>query len=257
LRERFRKAQDSRALRDLADDLAGDSRAGAQKLAALCLRQLQRVDAEARRVDALFQIRREWAAKGAKLIAGVDEVGVGPLVGPVVAAAVILPEQIDLPRLNDSKKLSAKTREALDEAIRQQAIAYSISEVDAPTIDSLNIYHAALEAMRRAVEGLGVTPDHVLVDAREIPGISISQSALVHGDARDGSIAAASILAKVHRDARMTALAARYPEYGFERNMGYPTAEHRDALERYGALPEHRRSFAPVAAAPVRPAPLI
>jgi len=244
-------------LRDLADDLAGDARDGAQKLAALCLRRLQRLDAEARRVDALFQIRHEWAAKGAKLVAGVDEVGVGPLVGPVVAAAVILPEQVDLPRLNDSKKLSSKTRETLDAAIREQAIAYAIAEVDAATIDSLNIYYAALEAMRRAVEGLRVIPDHILVDAREIPGISISQSALIHGDARDGSIAAASILAKVHRDAHMTALAELYPEYGFERNMGYPTVEHRKALERYGALPEHRRSFGPVAAAPVRAVPFV
>jgi ribonuclease HII len=168
------------------------------------------------------------------------------LAGPVVAAAVVLPRKVDLPGLNDSKKLSADARERLSASIRQQAVAFSVAEVDPADIDRLNIYHAGLEAMYRAVVGLDPEPGHVLVDARTVPRISQDQTALVGGDAIDGSIAAASILAKVHRDQLMRAFDLRYPGYGLGRHMGYPTPEHLRALQRLGPSPIHRRSFAPV-----------
>ncbi|MBW2712199.1 MAG: ribonuclease HII [Deltaproteobacteria bacterium] len=249
LQKRFRSAQSQAALTELQELLASDTRTGAVALVGRCAKRLQKLEAETRRMHKIFSLRADLVLKGAQWVAGVDEVGVGPLVGSVVAAAVILPDKPDLPGLNDSKKLTAAVRERLDQSIREQAIAFCIAEVDPPTIDRLNIYHAALEAMRRAVVGLSQSPDHVLVDARTIPGIEIPQTPIVHGDAEDGSIAAASVLAKVYRDEQMQQLHARYPEYGFDHNMGYPTQEHRDALERLGALPEHRRSFGPVAVA--------
>jgi ribonuclease HII len=164
-----------------------------------------------------------------------------------VAAAVVLPDAVDLPGLDDSKKLSRLMRERLDTAIREQALGIGIGEVTPAEIDRLNIYRASLEAMRRAVKSLPAEPDHLLVDARRIPGVSIDQTSLVHGDARDGSIAAASIVAKVYRDALMTELSARYPGYGLDRHMGYGTAQHFDALRQLGASPIHRRSFRAVA----------
>jgi ribonuclease HII len=252
LQKRFSTAQSQAALHELLSVLASDARTGAVALAQRCTKRLQKLETETQRMHKLFERRAELVSQGAQWIAGVDEVGVGPLVGPVVAAAVILPDKPDLPGLNDSKKLTPAVRERLDKAIREQAIAFCIAEVDPLTIDELNIYHAALEAMRRAVVGLGQSPDHVFVDARTIPKISHPQTAIVGGDAEEGSIAAASVLAKVYRDGLMQKLHARYPEYGFDRNMGYPTQEHRDALERLGALPEHRQSFGPVAAVPMR-----
>ncbi len=253
LQARFREAQDVVSLAALRDDLCEDSRVGAVALAERCVRRMVKLEAEQVRLRGLFEMRAALVANGARYVAGVDEVGVGPLVGPVVAAAVILPEQVHLPGLNDSKKLSAGVREKLDRAIREQAVAFSVAEVDPPTIDRLNIYHAALEAMRRAVMGLGLAPDHLLVDARTIPGTKVPQTPVVGGDAKDASIAAASIVAKVHRDGLMRVLHARFPEYGFDRNMGYPTQEHREALARFGALSEHRKSFGPVAESPLRP----
>jgi ribonuclease HII len=174
---------------------------------------------------------------------------VGPLAGPVVAGAVILPEVVDLPRINDSKKLTPQAREELDAAIRQQAIAVGIGEVSPVEIDQRNIFQASLEAMRRAVHALDPKPDFLLVDARTVPGVGTPQKALIHGDAIDGSIAAASIVAKVYRDRLMRELDERYPGYGFARHMGYGTAMHIDALGRLGASDVHRRSFAPVAQA--------
>jgi ribonuclease HII len=252
LQKRFRAAQSQAALTELQSLLETDARAGAVALARRCAKGLEKLEAETQRMHKLFARRAHLVLQGAQWIAGVDEVGVGPLVGPVVAAAVILPDKPDLPGLNDSKKLTAATRERLDQAIREQAVSFCIAEVDPPTIDKLNIYHAALEAMRRAVVGLAKAPDHVFVDARTIPKIQVPQTPIVHGDAEEGSIAAASILAKVYRDQQMQELHTRFPEYGFDRNMGYPTQEHREALEKLGALPEHRRSFGPVAAARMR-----
>jgi ribonuclease HII len=235
-------------LQRFADALRADPRRGAQNLAERALRRLAILVAERVRVDRMFELRRSLFEAGWRGIAGVDEVGVGPLAGPVVAAAVILPERVDLPGINDSKKLGREVREKLALAIRQQAVAISIGAVSPQEIDQQNIYRASLEAMRLAVAGLTPAPDYCLVDARTIPGTAIRQQALIHGDAIDGSIAAASIVAKVHRDRIMAELDARHPGYGFARHMGYGTAAHLEALDRLGASPVHRRSFRPVAA---------
>jgi len=235
--------------REFLDALRRDGRRGARDLALRLERRRLAEVAEAARLAALFERRRRLFASGARLVAGVDEVGMGPLAGPVVAVAVILPERVDLAGLRDSKQLGRAARERLAASIRAQAVACAAGKVQPREIDDLNIHRAGLEAMRRAVLGLGVQPDHVLVDARTIPGIAAPQTAIVGGDAKDGSIAAASIVAKVHRDAIMRHLAGRYPGYGFGRHMGYGTAEHLAALRRLGPSPVHRRSFAPVAAA--------
>jgi ribonuclease HII len=239
------------ALRRLVVGLESDSRAGARALADECSRRLERSREDRRRVRRLFALRRRLRAQGMRWIAGVDEVGVGPLAGPVVAAAVVLPDAIRLPGLDDSKKLSAKARERLSREIREQADAWSIGVVAPQEIDRVNILQATLAAMRRAVLGLPARcrPNHVLVDARTIPGVVARQTPLVHGDANDGSIAAASIVAKVYRDELMAALHDRHPEYGFAQNMGYGTPAHLDALSARGPCPSHRWSFAPVAAA--------
>ena len=181
------------------------------------------------------------------LCAGVDEAGRGPLAGSVFAAAVILPEHYDLPGLADSKKLSEKKRDALAAQIKAQAVVWSVAEAGVDEIARLNILHAAMLAMRRAVENLAVPPQHIFIDGNRIPdGLPAPAEAVVKGDAKIPAISAASILAKTARDAQMYALAARHPQYGFERHKGYGTPEHLAALRRHGALPEHRRGFAPV-----------
>jgi len=228
--------------------LRRDPRAGARVLATAIERRLARSRAEIARLARLFAPTAALWAQGRGAVAGVDEVGMGPLAGPVVAAAVVLPRDARLPGLDDSKRLTPSARAALDGAIRAQALVLHVAEVSAAEVDRLNVYRAGLEAMRRAVIGLGRAPDHVLVDARTIPGIGSPQSALVGGDARDASIAAASIVAKVHRDAWMERLDALHPGYGFAAHKGYSTPEHVAALRRLGPCAEHRRSFAPVGA---------
>lgn len=247
LRGRLREAQDAEALRSLERQLREDERSGARTLARTCARRLETMAAERERLEGLFALRRSLRSRGARAVAGVDEVGMGPLAGPVVAAAVILPDAVDLRGLNDSKRLLPAQREVLAARIRESARAFSVAEVSPGDVDRLNVYHAGLEAMRRAVAGLELQPDHLLVDARRIPGLDLPQTSLVRGDARDGSIAAASILAKVHRDTLMQRLDAEYPAYGFARHKGYPTPDHLAALQRHGPTPLHRRSFAPVA----------
>lgn len=181
--------------------------------------------------------------------AGVDEAGRGALVGSVFAAAVVLPPDYDLPGLNDSKKLSEKRRDRLAEAIRAQAAAWSVAEATVAEIGELNILYATMLAMRRAVRGLDRLPEKVWVDGNRVPeGLGTAAEALVGGDGLMPAISAASILAKTARDAQMYALDGLYPEYGFARHKGYGTAGHLAALRRYGALPEHRRDFAPVRA---------
>jgi ribonuclease HII len=227
--------------------LARDDRRGARELVfALESRRAAR-RRESRRLARLFALRRQLFAAGARLVAGVDEVGVGPLAGPLVAAAVVLPERVQLSGLDDSKQLRREEREALDAEIRRQAIAVSVAELSSLDVDRLNVRRAGLEAMRLAVVGLGLRPDHVLVDAFTIPAIEPPQTPIIEGDARDGSIAAASIVAKVHRDARMREIDACHPGYGFAQHKGYSTREHFEALARLGPCPEHRRSFTPVA----------
>jgi len=248
LRRRVLGAASDRETLRLVEALRRDRRRGARELALAHDRRVRARRAEASRVAALFSRRRALFARGARLVAGIDEVGMGPLAGPVVAAAVVLPERVDLPGLNDSKKVARKARERLAAAIRQQALAIGIGEVDAAEIDRTNIFRAGLEAMRRAALSLRMRPDHVMVDARTIPNLGIAQTALAGGDAIDGSIAAASIVAKVHRDGLMREMEARHPGYGFARHKGYGTAEHLERLRALGPSPIHRRSFAPVTA---------
>ncbi|OLO05992.1 ribonuclease HII [Salinicola socius] len=182
------------------------------------------------------------------LLAGVDEVGRGPLVGSVVAAAVILDPDRPIEGLTDSKCLSAARREALDVQIRDRALAFAVGEASPQEIDSLNIYHATHLAMRRAIDALPTPAEYLLVDGNRLPGHACPGQAVVKGDLRHSAISAASILAKVARDAQMAALDLLYPDYGFCRHKGYPTPEHLDALVRLGPLAEHRSSFAPVRA---------
>ncbi|MFQ5416579.1 MAG: ribonuclease HII [Myxococcota bacterium] len=229
--------------------LRADARRGARELAGRMQRRVLAEHAERERLARLFARRQVLLAAGVQLVAGVDEVGMGPLAGPVVAVAVVLPERVDLPGLRDSKRLGRVARERLAARIREQAIACAAGKVQPDEIDRLNIYRAGLEAMRRAVSRLSVAPGHVLVDARTIPDIAVPQTAIIGGDDSDGSIAAASIVAKVHRDAIMRHLDGRYPGYGFGRHMGYGTEQHLAALQRLGPSPVHRRSFAPVARA--------
>jgi ribonuclease HII len=197
-------------------------------------------------MGALLRCEREWWRAGVRLVAGVDEVGVGPLAGPVIAAAVVLPQNVRERGVDDSKRLTASQREDLAGRIGAVALAVGIGIAEVEEVDRLNVYHAALVAMRRAVESLSLVPERLLVDARTIPGIDMPQTPMVRGDQRSYSIAAASIVAKVRRDSLMRDLDAVYPGYGFGRNMGYGTAEHLAAIERLGPCPVHRRSFSPV-----------
>lgn len=191
-----------------------------------------------------FMFEREYWAKG-QLVAGVDEVGRGPLAGPVVAAAVVLPEDFDLIDVNDSKQLSPRKRLALYPEILREAVSVGVGVMDNQVIDRINIYEADRQAMRQAVQSLSVVPDALLVDAMNVP-VSLPQTELIKGDAKSNSIAAASIVAKVFRDTLMDDYAQIYPQYGFSRNAGYGTAEHLAALREFGPTPIHRLTFAPV-----------
>ncbi len=193
-----------------------------------------------------------WSA-GIARVAGVDEVGMGPLAGPVVAAAVVFAaDAVPLRGIADSKLLPAPAREAAAAAIRASALGIGIAVVEPEEIDRLNIYQAGLQAMHRAVAALPLAPEHLIVDARHIPNLDVPQTRYIHADAIVYSVAAASIIAKVHRDALMHALDAVYPAYGFARHVGYATREHLRALATHGPTPLHRRSFAPCAAAAAR-----
>jgi len=181
------------------------------------------------------------------LLAGTDEAGRGPLAGEVVAAAVILDPQRPIAGLADSKKLSEKKRESLFVEIKEKALAYSVASASIDEIDNINILHASMLAMSRAVSSLSIAPEHVLVDGNRIPpNLPCSAEAVVKGDARQAAISAASILAKVTRDRAIVEAAEIYPEYGFEKHKGYPTAQHLEAIRLHGITPIHRRSFGPV-----------
>jgi ribonuclease HII len=190
------------------------------------------------------QLGLGWHAPG--LVAGVDEAGRGPLAGPVVAAAVILDELRPIRGLADSKLLSPRRREKLFDEIRAKALCVSVAEASVEEIDRLNILQATLLAMRRAVEGLRLVPQSVLVDGNRLPVLKVPTEAIVKGDATVPAISAASIIAKVQRDRLCAELHALWPGYGFDGHKGYPTPEHLDALRRLGACPAHRRSYAPV-----------
>ena len=226
--------------------LAADPRAGAQAVYQAVLKRRRENRAEGQRLRHLLEWEsRLWAA-GVTRIAGVDEVGVAPLAGPVLAAAVILPRDFRPRGIDDSKQLDAAARERLAAEIKASAVAWAVGASSVEEVDRINIYRASLLAMRRAVEGLAVAPEHLLIDARKLPELKVPQDGIVHGDALSLTIAAASIVAKTTRDALMTELDAVHPGYGFARHKGYPTAEHFRALRQLGACPLHRRSFAPV-----------
>ncbi len=196
----------------------------------------------------MFEFDTRFRATTGALLCGVDEAGRGPLAGPVVAAAVILPESIHIEQLNDSKKRSEKQRLELDALIRSQALGFGIGVAEVEEIERINILQATFSAMRRAVETLSVHPDYVLVDGRDFPGfrrkgLSLPGEALVKGDGRSAVVAAASILAKVYRDRLMTEYAVQYPEYGFEKHKGYGTQFHREQIVRFGPSPLHRKRF--------------
>jgi ribonuclease HII len=200
-------------------------------------------DRATKRLAVLLTRERELWASGIERIAGVDEAGVGPLAGPVVAAAVIFPPNFGIPGVDDSKKLTPERRTMLADAIRESALAFAVALVEPEEIDRLNVYHATLAAMGRALDGLAVAPQHVLVDARRIPGCDLPQEAIIKGDARCHAIAAASILAKTTRDAVMRRYDNEFAGYGFGDHKGYPTEAHRDAIRRLGPCAIHRRSF--------------
>ena len=204
-------------------------------------KRLEKLQRERDRLYAMAEYERKHA--DCEYICGIDEVGRGPFAGPVMAGAVILPKDCEILYLNDSKKLSAKRREELYEEIREKAVSWAVARVEPERIDEINILQATYEAMREAVSKLSVRPDILLVDAVHIPEVDIPQDSIVKGDAKSVSIAAASVLAKVTRDNIMTEYAKEYPGYGFEKNMGYGTAEHRNALAAMGPTPIHRRSL--------------
>jgi ribonuclease HII len=231
----------------LLEALDVDRRQGAQQLAKRIRVRYRSNRSEGQRLHVLLRFEIELWSEGYALIAGVDEAGMAPLAGPVVAGAVILPQNYKLRGLNDSKKiLDAEKRDELAIQIKQDAVCWSVGFAEVEEIDKINIYHAGLLAMQRAVQGLGSQPDFILVDARKIPNCAVPQRGIIRGDALSASIAAASIIAKTTRDAHMLQLDELYSGYGLASHKGYPTPEHCRALKTLGALPIHRRSFARV-----------
>src|SRR4030095_8796457 len=231
----------------LLEALEIDPRQGAQQLARRIRGRYRSNRAEGQRLHFLLRFEIELWAEGFNFVAGVDEAGMAPLAGPVVAGAVILPRNYKLRGLNDSKKiLDPEKRDELALQIKQDALCWSVGFAEVEEIDKINIYHAGLLAMQRAVQGLTSTPDFILVDARRIPNCQTPQRGIIRGDALSASIAAASIIAKTTRDAHMMEMDQLYSGYGLAVHKGYPTPEHCRALKELGALPIHRRSFARV-----------
>lgn len=219
-----------------------DERAGVQKIIEQYKRKLAAYGKEQERLEKMLEFEKKYGDTFT-CICGIDEAGRGPFAGPVVAGAVVLPVGLKIEGLNDSKQVSAKKREELFEEIKEKAVSFGIGMSSPARIDEINILQATYEAMQHAVEDLQVVPDLLLNDAVTIPQIPIKQVGIVKGDARSLSIAAASIIAKVTRDRLMVEYASLYPEYGFEKNKGYGSAEHREALQKYGPCPIHRNTF--------------
>src|SRR5215813_5733202 len=231
----------------LVEALESDTRQGAHQLAKWIRERWRKNRAEGQRLHNLLRFEIDLWEEGFNFIAGVDEAGMAPLAGPVVAGAVILPHNYKLKRLNDSKQiLDSAVRDELAQQIKADALCWSVGRAEVEEIDTLNIYHAGLLAMRRAVEGLTSQPDFILVDARRIPHCSTPQRGIIKGDALSASIAAASIIAKTTRDGIMMELDSIHPGYNFATHKGYPTPEHCRCLKELGATPIHRRSFARV-----------
>jgi ribonuclease HII len=231
---------------ELLDMLAADPRAAIARLLDRRRRRLAALAAEEARLAGLFAFERQYYDRGCRLIAGVDEAGRGPLAGPVVVGAVILPPGCRLTGLDDSKKLTAELREDLYGRIKEQAVAVSHAVIGVADIDRINIYQATVKGMYTAVAALAPAPEAVLVDAVPLRQLAAPHQAIIGGDALSASIAAASIIAKVERDRIMAALDRDYPDYGFARHKGYATPEHLAALRRCGPCAVHRQSFAPV-----------
>lgn len=219
-----------------------DERTGVQKLIEQYKRKLAAEKKEQQRLEKMLEFEKKYGTSFS-CICGIDEAGRGPFAGPVVAGAVVLPRELKIVGLNDSKKVSPKRREELFEEIQEKAVSVGIGVSSPARIDEINILQATYEAMRHAVEDLDVVPDLTLNDAVTIPELPIRQVGIVKGDGRSLSIAAASIMAKVTRDRMMVEYADLYPEYGFEKNKGYGSEEHRAALKKYGPCPIHRRTF--------------
>lgn len=226
-------------------ELHNDPRKGVQKLLKKWLKDQEGIKRQKEKYVKMSCYESELFSQNIYKIAGVDEVGRGPLAGPVVAAAVILGDSFYLPGLDDSKVISENKRDVFYQYIIEHAQSVGIGTATAQEIDELNIYHATKLAMARAVNKLEVYPEYLLVDAMEIP-LPIPQKAIIKGDSKSISIAASSIIAKVTRDHYMKALAVKYPQYGFESHMGYGTSAHLHAIEAFGIIDEHRRSFAPI-----------
>ncbi|WP_044795357.1 ribonuclease HII [Bacillus cereus] len=225
--------------------LMKDDRKGVQKLVLKWYKQKELEQKEKEKFFEMSKYENALREKGVTYIAGIDEVGRGPLAGPVVTAAVVLPEDFYIPGLNDSKKLSEAKRERFYDEIKVQAIAIGVGIVSPEVIDDINIYQATKRAMLDAVANLSCTPQHLLIDAMKLP-TPIPQTSIIKGDAKSVSISAASIIAKVTRDRMMKELGEKYPQYGFEQHMGYGTKQHLEAIQVHGVLDEHRKSFAPI-----------
>ncbi|MFC0524121.1 ribonuclease HII [Pontibacillus salicampi] len=226
-----------------------DARKGVQQLMRKYDRERAKQEELRQQFNDMSKWERECRARGKRYIAGIDEAGRGPLAGPVVAAAVMLPEDFYLPGLTDSKQLTLAEREHFFTYIQEHAVSYGIAMVDSKTIDEINILQATKQAMLQAIQQLNPTPDQLLIDAVPLPEASLTYQSMPKGDQRSISIAAASVLAKVSRDRYMSQLGQQYPGYHLEKNMGYGTKAHLDALRNQGVTPYHRLSFAPVKAA--------
>jgi len=229
----------------LFEELIADGRAGVQAAISKRKRELQKQVEEDLRLEKMLAYEKELYAQGIQLIAGVDEVGRGPLAGPVVAAAVILPENCKIPGLNDSKKIPKSKHQAIYQSVLDQALSVGIGVKDNQVIDQVNIYEATKLAMLEAIQELDQQPQHLLIDAMKLV-VPISQTSIIKGDANSLSIAAASIVAKVTRDQMMAAYDQEYPGYDFAQNAGYGTTKHLEGLEKHGVTPIHRRSFEPI-----------
>jgi ribonuclease HII len=230
----------------LEEELRREGGTGALAILAAVERRRRENRAEGQRLRTMLRYERALWAKGVTLVAGVDEAGMSPLAGPVAAGAVIFPPETRIPGVDDCKKVDPAERTRLAPLIKEHALAWAVAFVEPEEIDRLNIYWAGLAAMERAIRALSAAPQHLLIDGRNLRSMTLPQQRIVGGDGKSFSIAAASILAKTARDARMVELDALYPGYGFARHKGYPVREHLAVLAIRGACPVHRRSFAPV-----------
>ena len=240
IKKEFKKA-DILQWEDLISLYSEDTRTGVCNYLASCRKKIEAYQKELIRLEEMCSFEKEYSF--CTYICGIDEVGRGPLAGPVVAGAVVFPKDVRIPWINDSKKLSAAKREELSEIIKEKAISYALGSTSPERIDEINILQATYEAMRQAVSRLSVRPDILLNDAVTIPELDIPQRPIIKGDAKSQSIAAASIIAKVSRDRMMVEYDALMPEYGFASNKGYGSASHIEALRKYGPSPIHRKTF--------------